>query len=169
MLKSRNTFRHRLVPSFCILVHLVAGISVHHMHVLPKEARSRHQVPWSWSQGSKLFYWHWEHNLSPLQEQQVLLTTEPSFHRSNTFLIHCVTFFHDPISLKNVSIHCSQIFPTYIRPNCSYFGVWIIAPFYSTRTQYIVVIFSGSWLWWFLGKKQIPCQEICPDKDNNFL
>jgi hypothetical protein len=137
MLESRNTFKSRSTFIFCTSVHLLAGIAVHHMHTVPQEATGGRQVLWRWSQCPRLSDWCWEPKpsvgaTSALKHWGIL----PAQSR-NTCLLHCVTVFISwPHIFRN---HFEALFPdfllTYIRHNCNYFVIWIIASFYSTRTH----------------------------------
>lgn len=49
---------------------------VHCVHAVPTEARGGHWIPWNWSWAAPCG--GWKSNLGPLQELQVLPTTEPS-------------------------------------------------------------------------------------------
>jgi hypothetical protein len=75
-----------LLFSFLLLFYVYrcfAGIHVHiHMHAGPKEARRRWLIFWD---KSELPCGCWELNLGPLEEQPVLLITEPSL-RPSVFL-----------------------------------------------------------------------------------
>lgn len=62
----------------CTWACLCVGICMHVQ--MPPKARRGHPISWSWSYGYLCVTWYerWKPNLSYLQEQGVLLTSEPS-------------------------------------------------------------------------------------------
>ena len=55
--------------------------------LVPEEVNRGYQTPWSWSLVVlSCLTWGWGQNPDPLQEQQVLLTAEPSLHSTLSLL-----------------------------------------------------------------------------------
>ena len=59
-----------------------------HVCLMLKETRRGHQPPWNWViYGCEMFRGSWELNLGPLEDQPVLLTTEPSFQPREVYFL----------------------------------------------------------------------------------
>lgn len=71
-------------------------------------AAVKYQIPWRWSYRQSWATWceYWEPNLCPLEEQQVVLTTEPSLRPQGLLLKSKLHLYYGlPYSWRNVSLN----------------------------------------------------------------